>query len=191
MATLTPLEAIHPEQLRLDLAGELPRGQRRVYDTLFPWLMRVTMGTLTASPSRRLAACTVPICAGVAHSGPRSTRRDSVALLRARRGPSVLRSRPRLARLASSFLPGARLSLLAGYGPALPFPGARLTLCALSDVAGRTVSDRFRKIRDLQGEAGPVRLNKSRVKRPAGRRLFSSGSRGGSHPALLAPRYLY
>ena len=32
--------SIRPEQLRLECAGELPRGQRRVYDILFPWLTR-------------------------------------------------------------------------------------------------------------------------------------------------------
>ena len=46
--------AIHPEQLRLDLAGELPRGQRRVYDILFPWLTRKVRQGLPAYliPSR-------------------------------------------------------------------------------------------------------------------------------------------
>ena len=54
MAILAPLEAIHPEQLRIELAGELPRGQRRVYDILFPWLMRkVRQGVLPyLMPSR-------------------------------------------------------------------------------------------------------------------------------------------
>jgi len=47
-------EAIHPEQLRLECAGELPRGQRRVYDLLFPWLMRKVRQGLPAYliPSR-------------------------------------------------------------------------------------------------------------------------------------------
>ena len=46
--------AIHPEQLRLDRAGELPRGQRRVYDILFPWLTRKVRQGLPAYliPSR-------------------------------------------------------------------------------------------------------------------------------------------
>ena len=46
--------AIHPEQLRLDLAGELPRGQRRIYDILFPWLTRKVRQGLPAylMPSR-------------------------------------------------------------------------------------------------------------------------------------------
>lgn len=46
--------AIHPEQLRLDLAGELPRGQRRIYDILFPWLTRKAKQGLPAylMPSR-------------------------------------------------------------------------------------------------------------------------------------------
>ena len=58
MSILTPLEAIHPEQLRLDLAGELPRGQRRVYDLLFPWLMRKMRQGLPAylMPSREWLA---------------------------------------------------------------------------------------------------------------------------------------
>ena len=34
------LKAIHPEDLRLELAGELSRGERRVYDIVYPWLMR-------------------------------------------------------------------------------------------------------------------------------------------------------
>ena len=46
--------AIHPEQLRLDRAGELPRGQRRIYDILFPWLTRKVRQGLPAYliPSR-------------------------------------------------------------------------------------------------------------------------------------------
>lgn len=34
------LEAIHPEDLRLELAGELSRGERRVYDKCWTWLTR-------------------------------------------------------------------------------------------------------------------------------------------------------
>jgi len=54
VSILTSLEAIHPEQLRLECAGELPRGQRRVYDLLFPWLMRKVRQGLPAYliPSR-------------------------------------------------------------------------------------------------------------------------------------------
>ena len=50
--------AIHPEQLRLDRAGELPRGQRRVYDILFPWLIRKVKQGLPAylMPSREWLA---------------------------------------------------------------------------------------------------------------------------------------
>ena len=32
------LEARHPDKLRLELAGELPRGERRVYDKCWTWL---------------------------------------------------------------------------------------------------------------------------------------------------------
>ena len=77
-------------------------------------------------------------------------------------GPAALRSRPRWGRLAASFLPGARLSLLVGYGPALSFPS--LTLWALSDGAGRAAETRCRKIRDLRAEAGRTRLNDFRQK---------------------------
>ena len=47
-------EAIHPGDLRLELAGELSRGARRVYDLLFPWLMRKVKQGLPAYliPSR-------------------------------------------------------------------------------------------------------------------------------------------
>ena len=50
--------AIHPEQLRLDRAGELPRGQRRIYDILFPWLTRKVRQGLPAYliPSREWLA---------------------------------------------------------------------------------------------------------------------------------------
>ena len=58
MSILTSLEAIHPEQQRLERAGELPRGQRRVYDLLFPWLMRKVRQGLPAylMPSREWLA---------------------------------------------------------------------------------------------------------------------------------------
>ena len=40
MATLTPPETLHPDELRLELAGELSRGERRVYDKCWTWLTR-------------------------------------------------------------------------------------------------------------------------------------------------------
>ena len=40
MATLIPPETLHPEELRLELAGELSRGERRVYDKCWTWLTR-------------------------------------------------------------------------------------------------------------------------------------------------------
>ena len=47
-------ETIHPEQLRLERAGELSRGERRLYDLLFPWLLRKVKQGLPAYliPSR-------------------------------------------------------------------------------------------------------------------------------------------
>ena len=47
-------------------------------------------------------------------------------------------------------------------------------LQALSAGAGSAAETRCRKIKDLQAEARLGRLNESRVKRPAGRRLFRS-----------------
>jgi len=38
--TLTPPTTLHPEELRLELAGELSRGERRVYDLCWVWLTR-------------------------------------------------------------------------------------------------------------------------------------------------------
>ena len=40
METLTPSATLHPEELRLELAGELSRGERRVYDKCWTWLTR-------------------------------------------------------------------------------------------------------------------------------------------------------
>lgn len=40
MDTLTPPATLHPEDLRLELAGELSRGARRVYDKCWTWLTR-------------------------------------------------------------------------------------------------------------------------------------------------------
>ena len=79
------------------------------------------------------------------------------------------RGRDRLAGL--SFSLGAVLAprLQSTVPPSLP----KLTLCALSDVAAGAAEARSRKIRHLRAEAGEVRLNKSWVKRPGGRRSFS------------------
>ena len=58
--------------------------------------------------------------------------------------------------------------------------GRKLTLCTLSDVAGHAAEYESRNIRDLRGEAGQARLNKSWVKRPGGRRLFRSACKSTS-----------
>ena len=78
----------------------------------------------------------------------------------------------------------ALLHLAYGVRPHLPC-WAKLTLCPLSDVAGHAAEGGCRKIGDLPGEAGEVRLNESRVRGRAGRRLFSSGrNRSSDNPVL-------
>jgi len=63
----------------------------------------------------------------------------------------------------------------------------KLTHCPLSDVAGSAAETRSRKIRDLRGEARPARLNKSRVKRPNSRRLFSLDRRAAARTRRQGP----
>ena len=72
-----------------------------------------------------------------------------------------------------------------GHGPAPP--GRKLTHCALSDVAGRSAEAKSKKIRDLRAKGGAARLNKSRVKRPNGRRSFSLDRRPAARTRRSGP----
>ena len=66
-----------------------------------------------------------------------------------------------------------RLCLLIGSWTSTRYPSKSWTLCPLSDGAGWAGELRCRKIRDLRAEGCQARLDKSRVKGRAGRRLFS------------------